>query len=120
MKKILIVDDDKDFVGMLSSSLPRGEYLIEHASNGEEALQFIQKNRPDLILLDLRMPHMNGMEFLAEFHKVHEGPEVPVIVATNVQDTTSIGDCLLQGVKGYVTKSEQSMSAIVQTIKNTL
>ena len=70
-KRILIVDDEENFRHMLSVILKREKYEVETASNGEEGLQKINNSSFDQILCDIRMPRMDGLEFLKEVQKRH-------------------------------------------------
>jgi CheY-like chemotaxis protein len=79
-KTVLIVDDDPDLRQLLTTLLASEDIEVEDAENGEEALEAIHKHRPDLILLDMRMPIMNGWELCEVLDR--EGDRPPVIVLT--------------------------------------
>jgi CheY-like chemotaxis protein len=91
---ILVVDDDKDACEMLSTVLTQSGYAVEAASDGFEALARLQQSQPDLVLTDLQMPGMNGLELIRRIHEEH--PEAPVILVTGM-DTRD----LCTGAEGY-------------------
>jgi DNA-binding NtrC family response regulator len=79
-RKILVVDDEKNIRLMLSQTLASNTTVVETAINGEEALQKLEQSSYDLVLLDLRMPGMDGVEVLHQAHARH--PNLPVILLT--------------------------------------
>ena len=79
-KTILIVDDEKDFCTVLSESLSRDKYRVVTAFNGETALRLAKKENPDLMLLDIKMPGMDGIELLRRVREIHR--DLPIIICT--------------------------------------
>jgi len=90
-KLILLVDDDPDFVEAVRVIVESGGYDVEVAYDGQEGLEAAAKRRPDLIVLDVMMPVMNGHEACAELKSSDDTKEIPVILLTAVADrvTTS-------------------------------
>ncbi len=82
-KKMLIVDDDSSAQKALALIFLQKGFTITVASNGEEGLQAISKERPDVILLDIVMPTMNGIKMLQKLRSASEGKDIPVIIITN-------------------------------------
>ena len=78
--KILIVDDEPFNLDLLEQELTELGYAIERASNGAEALQLVDKNSPDLVLLDYQMPDMNGIEVLRAIRQ--DNGDLPVVIIT--------------------------------------
>jgi len=102
MAKILIVDDEVEICKVLQSFLRDRGYEAEYATSGEEALALAEKERPDLVLLDIRMPGMDGVQLLRRFKEMD--PEVKVIMITGVTDE-DVGRALLKhGASDYITK----------------
>jgi two-component system alkaline phosphatase synthesis response regulator PhoP len=91
-KKILLVDDDIDFVEITKSQLRKGSYDVEVAYNGEECLEKVKKGKPDLIIMDVMMPVVNGYEACEILKSDERTKSIPVIlltaVAKNVTKTT--------------------------------
>ncbi len=83
MKKVLVVDDDPGIVTLLSTMLRREGFIPVAAHNGHDALEQIEATCPDLILLDLAMPGMDGFEILAEIRRRENGVRrIPIIILT--------------------------------------
>ncbi len=101
-KKILIADDDKGFVKLLGVFLQKQGYDIVTAYDGAEALVKMQKTFPDLVILDIVMPHVNGYAFVLELKKLKREPEIPIIVLTCKEQFQDIFK--VEGVKEYIVK----------------
>ena len=99
--RILIVDDDDSIRSLLNQELSEGGYLIEEASNGKEALKRVRDNKPDLIILDIMMPEMNGFDVAAVLKNDPLTMDIPIIVLSIVQDKTR---GFRIGVDRYLTK----------------
>jgi DNA-binding NtrC family response regulator len=78
--KVLLVDDEEEFVQSLAERLSMRELRSDMAFDGEQALSFVRKEKPDVIVLDLKMPGIDGMEVLRQVKKVY--PEIQVIILT--------------------------------------
>ena len=98
---ILIVDDDDSIRSLLQQELGDAGYLIEEASNGKQALESVRKNRPDLIILDIMMPEMNGFDVAAILKNDPQTMDIPIIVLSIVQDKVR---GFRIGVDRYLTK----------------
>lgn len=85
---ILVVDDDDIILGSVAFVLADEGYAVAMATNGQEALEQIEKQPPRLILLDMRMPIMDGWAFAAAYRE-HPGPHAPIIVMTAAHDSRS-------------------------------
>ena len=83
---ILVVDDDDSIRSLLQQELSDAGYLIEQATNGKEALEAVRKNKPDLIILDVMMPEMNGFDVAAILKNDPQTMDIPIIVLSVVQD----------------------------------
>ncbi|HTX54963.1 MAG TPA: response regulator [Candidatus Baltobacteraceae bacterium] len=102
MPRVLIVDDEPDAVELLSEFLTGKGYEAIAAYNGEEALKKVKAERPHLILLDIRMPGMNGLEVLRQVRQIDQ--EVGVIVVTAVQEEETGRQALKLGAFDYIVK----------------
>ena len=101
-KKILVIDDDQLNIKLVKSRLESNGYLVITAMDGEEGLQKVLNDKPDLIILDVQMPKMNGYTFMLEFRKLSEFTAIPVIVLTAHEEMQPI--FTLKGVRGYLVK----------------
>jgi two-component system response regulator ResD len=123
MKKILIIDDDEVFAKTLGDTLPKEKYLVSHVSNGEEGLNEMTKNVPDLIILDLIMPKLGGLDFLTVL-KRNGGNNIPILISSQLSKMEDISNAIVAGmdvgVKGYIIKSSENLDKIVEEIEKTL
>ncbi len=101
MQLYLIVDDDDSIRSLLQQELRDAGYLIEEATNGKEALDSIRNHQPDLIILDVMMPEMNGFDVAAILKNDPKTMDIPIIILSIVQDK-SRGYRI--GVDRYLTK----------------
>lgn len=81
-KKVLLVDDEVDFVKMVKMRLEANDYEVLTAYNGKEFLEKVKKVKPDMILLDILMPEMDGYTALKELKQLKEAKDIPVIILT--------------------------------------
>jgi CheY-like chemotaxis protein len=118
MEKILVVDDDAAIRGVLTAVLANSGFEVAEAGDGEEALERIQHENFALVLLDVWLPHMSGLEVLAEVHKMHKNP--PRIIVMTADDTP---ETLLKAVKEqayrYVTKPF-SVNAVADLVREAI
>ncbi len=101
-KKVLIVDDEEDIRAILMYFFRGKGFETLEAETGEEALEYLAKDSPDIVLLDLIMPGMGGLEALKKIHDSY--PNTGVIVVTGVQDEKIASKALLLGAADYVSK----------------
>lgn len=83
--KVLVVEDDPDLAALEADVLKLRGHEVDVASNGREALEAVERSRPDLILLDIKMPVMNGREFADEYRR-REAATAPIMVVTAADD----------------------------------
>ena len=100
--KILLVDDEEDFVNTLAERLSLRDLASETASNGEAALQFVGDRLPDIMVLDLKMPGINGMEVLRRIKKHY--PQIQVIILTGHGNDLDEAEARQIGVFDYLKK----------------
>ena len=103
-KKVLLIDDDLTLVKMMESFLVSHGYMVMAATDGEEGLAKVRNECPDLIVLDVHMPKMNGYTFVFELKKITNA-NVPIIVLTAKEGMAEIFK--IEGVKEYITKPLQ-------------
>jgi len=112
--KILLVDDEKEFVETLSERMEMRDLESDIALNGEEALQMVEDEAPDVMVLDLKMPGIDGMEVLRKVRKAY--PDVQVIMLTGHGSEKDEEEARRLGAFEYLQKPT-GVDKIVQTIK---
>lgn len=119
-KTILIVEDDKQLNEILSKKFIKEGFRVLNAFNGEEGLGIYMKENPDLILLDIIMPIMDGVEMLRKVRRKEDGKHVPVIVLTNLSEADKTAESLEHGVFDYLVKSDWKLDDVVMKVKERL
>jgi len=117
--KILIIDDDKIFTKVLKDGIRakgEGRYDVVLAHDGEEGLAVAEKEHPDLILLDLVMPKVDGMQFLQKVREIPDLVKTPILINSELSDIKKVSEGLELGVKGYIVKNEYSIDDVVHRI----
>jgi len=119
-KKILIIEDETPLLTALSDKLSRDGFDVITAKNGEDGLSMALEHHPDMILLDITIPKMNGIEVLERLRGDDWGKSVKVIILSNHQDSERIASTLEEGVTGYIVKSNWEIEDVVEYIKKEL
>ena|SRR6266700_345454 len=119
-KKILIIEDEQALNEAYQLILGKNNYDVYSAYGGDDALQLTKKIEPDLILLDLRMPRMNGIEFLQKYDLSQSHPGVKVIVFSNLDTQKDINQAYELGAHKYMLKAWASPKELVQLVRETL
>ena len=117
-KKILIIEDERLILKALTEGLKRRKYNIINAENGESGLEMIQSENPDLVLLDLILPKMNGQEVLNKLKDMGLLEKIPVIVLTNLSDGATFKKCIDMGARDFIIKSNFSFDEIDKSIRS--
>jgi|TARA_Y100000748_G_C15209288_1_gene376668 DNA-binding response OmpR family regulator len=103
-KKVLIVDDDEASLFILTKMLNENGYEVEVANDGLTALQYIDREPPCLVLLDLGLPKVKGEEVLKRIRKKRDRVLLPIVVITLKKDEDNVVECLEMGANDYLTK----------------
>ena len=119
-KKILIVEDDDFLSKMYAAKLDLEGFQVLEASTGVQGLKIAQKERPDLVLLDLNLPEMDGFEVLTRLKDAEDTKGIPVLVLTNYAQKDNIDRCLDLGADDYLIKAHFVPSEVIGKIKNIL
>lgn len=119
-KKILIVEDEQDILQTLVNNFTHEGFDVLEAKNGEEGLKLAFKEHPDLILLDIIMPVMDGMTMMKKLREDKWGQDVPVIMLTNLSDVERVSKAVESGVYEYLVKSDWKIEDIVKKVKKKL
>ncbi|MDP2741169.1 MAG: response regulator transcription factor [bacterium] len=120
MKKILVVEDDPKMIRMLIDALKKEKFETIEATNGEEGLKAALELKPDLILLDLVMPIMDGLEMLNKLRAEDKGKDIPVIILTNSGDFDKIAQAVEKGICSYMVKSDFTIEDLVKRAEELL
>lgn len=115
-KLILIVEDDKDCSDSLRINFARRGYEVVQAFDGKEGLDIALEFHPDIILLDLMMPKMSGMELLRELRGDLWGKDAKVLIHSNVANVNTIIDAEDMGANGYMIKANWQVSDLVKRV----
>ena len=118
--KILLVEDDQLMIDLYQKTLSYEGFDLESAQDGVEGLKKARAGKPALILLDLMMPYMNGIEMLKELKKDAGTKAIPVVVLTNLVGTKHADEAMALGAVKYIVKSEQEPKEIVSMVKEIL
>ena len=117
-KKILIVDDDMTFQKVMSDKLKSLNYEITSAMDGEEGLKMALEGKPDLVLLDIKMPKLDGIDFLKALKAKKDVDPISVLITSNLGTVEQISEGIALGVKGYIIKSNESLDTIVKEVED--
>ena len=115
--KILLIEDDTFLANMYSTKLSLKGFEVLETSDGKKGLKLAQKNRPDLILLDLVLPGIDGFEILKTLKENKKTKNIPVIVLTNLGEKEQIEKVLNLGVADYLIKAHFLPGEVVEKVK---
>ncbi|HHT9118210.1 MAG TPA: response regulator transcription factor [Candidatus Hypogeohydataceae bacterium YC38] len=104
MKKILLVEDEPSIARLVQFKLAKEGFDVTPKRNGREALEWLEDNKPDLILLDVMMPEMDGMEVLRQLKEDDSLKHIPVIMLSAKGQRSEIERCLTSGAADYIVK----------------
>ncbi len=116
-KKVLVIDDEQDVREAVVSTLSYEGISVLSADRGDAGILLAEKERPDLILLDIAMPEKNGIQTLAEIKATDWGLETDVIMMTNLDDMEMMAQAIQNGSNEYVLKKDMSIQDLVKKVK---
>lgn len=117
---ILVVDDEEDLRMVLKDKLESSDFTVSTAADGEEGLSKAIKEQPDLILLDILMPKMDGKEMLKKLRDDEWGKDARVILLTNSAEMSDIYRSVESHAEDYMVKTDWSLDEVVEKIKKKL
>jgi DNA-binding response OmpR family regulator len=120
MTKIVVADDDRMFRKAAETTLRRQGYAVTTASDGEEALQLIRSELPDIIVLDLIMPKLQGFDVLQALKQDSATAAIPVIVLSSLTQEQDKQEALDLGAVAYFNKTTFSLGELVKQVETTL
>jgi DNA-binding response OmpR family regulator len=120
IKKILLIEDDKFLRELMTKKLFSMDYDVSSSVDGESGLEMIKEKQPDLVLLDLILPGMNGFEVLERAKKDPEINNIPIIILSNLGQKEDIDKGLELGAKDFLIKAHFTPQEIANKLKNIL
>lgn len=120
MARIILIDDDQVLLKLYSTRLAADKHQVFTASNGEEGLQLVSQQIPDIILLDLLMPKLNGFKFIEELKKNPQTKNIPIIVFSSVANQEQVQRLNQLGVSTFLNKIDVTPTQLVNVINQQL
>ncbi len=118
--KIAIIEDDAVISQMYRMKFEADGFLVETAENGVLGVELVAKMRPDVILLDLRMPEMNGDEALKKIRATDAGKKPLVLILTNLGEEEAPENLRALGIHSYIVKADLTPRQVVERVKEAL
>jgi len=115
---VLLVEDESAVSNVLGSALEREGYKVLKAGNGEDGLRIALLDHPDVILADLVLPRMGGLEMIRTIRKDPWGAKAEIIILTNVSDVQTLEEAMSQDTFFYMVKGDSSMEDIVKKVRS--
>lgn len=119
-KRVLLVEDDRFLRRACEKGLRQQGFTVSTAADGEEALRASRAELPDLVLLDILMPKLNGIEVLRALRADEKTRAIPVIVLTNSSKESDVREIETLGVAGYLVKANLSLQELGHQVKTVL
>jgi len=117
MKKILIIEDDLYLKELIVKKLKKENFEVLETSNGKKGLEKIKTERPDLVLLDLILPEINGYDILTQVKADPEISNIPIIIISNLGQIQEIRKGLKSGAVDYLIKAHFTPTKIIEKVK---
>lgn len=119
-KKIAIIEDDPVINQMYRMKFEADGFEVQLADNGARGVALVESFHPDIILLDLQMPHMDGVEALKEIRSHSWGKTIPVIILTNLGEEEAPKELRAMGIHSYIVKADLTPRQVVGRVKEAL
>lgn len=119
-KKILIVEDDKFLRDLITQKLSNENFDVVIAQDGEEGVRKIEEEKPDLVILDLLLPAIDGFEVLKKMKANPKIADIPVIILSNLGQKEDVERGMALGAKDYMIKAHFTPNEVVNKVKNYL
>jgi DNA-binding response OmpR family regulator len=120
MTKIAIIEDDPVISQMYRMKFETDGFDVQLADNGKRGVALVEAYLPDIILLDVQMPEMDGAEALSIIRKADWGKNIPVIILTNMGEEESPRELRSLGIESYIVKASLTPRQVVQRVKDAL
>lgn len=120
MPTVVIVEDNAAICEMYRFKLKREKFTVFTAGDGQEGLEVCEQQRPDLILLDLKMPVMTGDEMLEKLRQTEWGADIRVVILTNISRDEAPHNLRLLSVDRYIVKAHHTPAQVLDVVKEIL
>ncbi len=119
-KNILIIEDDDFFRELLRKKISSEDFTVLEAVDGEKGIKLVKEKNPDLVLLDLLLPNVDGFEVLTQVKADSKVSSIPIIILSNLGQQEDIERALKLGAKDFLIKSQFDIDQVIEKIKNVL
>lgn len=120
MKTILFIEDEAAIQKTLGEALRKRGYEVKSAIDGEAGLRLAKSENPDLVLLDLILPKMHGLEVLEKLRQDDKTKDLPVIILTNLENIGEVERAIELGSTTYLVKTNYSLEEVIDKVKKAL
>jgi len=117
-KSVLIIDDEESLVSVLSRKFNDEGIATYTALNGREGLDLALEKHPDIILLDIMMPEMDGFDVMRNLHADEWGKTVPIILLTNSSSIDTVAKAVSSGMSEFLVKTDMRLDDVVKKVKS--
>lgn len=115
-KTVLIVEDEQSMQRALKNKIEHAGYAVSCANDGEEALVSLRASRPELVLLDLIMPKMDGISVLRQMKSDESLRSVPVVILTNLSSGDKVAEAMQLGIFDFLVKANYSLDDVLKKV----
>jgi two-component system phosphate regulon response regulator PhoB len=115
--RVLLIEDDEALAQMYRTKLERDGYTVRVAGDGEAALRLVDEQLPDLIFLDIRLPRMDGLEFLERLRRSEGTRNIPVVIVSNYSERELVDRGLQLGALEYLVKSQTTPGRLAEGVR---
>ncbi|OHA00794.1 MAG: hypothetical protein A3C07_01985 [Candidatus Sungbacteria bacterium RIFCSPHIGHO2_02_FULL_47_11] len=116
-KKIALLDDDEILARLTVGELTKAGFTVMHASDGEAGWKLIQAELPELVLLDIVMPKLDGIGVLKKIKEDEKTKNIPVVMLTNLDDTQKVAEAMQLGARSYLVKTDWKISDVIKKVE---
>lgn len=118
--KVLVIEDDQLMAGLLAEKLAKADFEVRLAADGEAGMKELEKDLPDIILLDLILPGVSGFEILAKIKEDERTKAIPVVILSNLGSREEVEKGLKLGAESYLIKANVLIDEVVKKIRDTV
>lgn len=119
-KKILIIEDEQFIADLYSRQLTKAGYMVKTSNDGNQGLQVLSGEVFDLLLLDIMLPGLNGLEILKQWRAKNPNSQMPILLLTNLGQDTVIKEGFQLGAQGYLIKAAYTPDQVLAEVKKAL